>query len=142
MKKKSKIEVGDRVKFHSGNFSGLTGYITAVNFNSKHPGAIYGFLHTVKLSDGRIGFIEKGEYWHFLKKYKVMCKLIKKNYKSIVARGLITNETSFRDFAEKLFEEIEEFNDELKALSAEETATMLKILWNATNLKFLKSLLI
>ena len=67
MKPKSKIKVGDKVVFHSGNFSGLTGKIIATDFNSKKPRAIYGILHTVKLSDGRIGYIEKSEHWHFVK---------------------------------------------------------------------------
>jgi hypothetical protein len=64
-KDKSKIKVGDKVSFHSGNFSGLEGEIIAIDFNSKNPRAIYGILHTVKLSDGRIGFIEKSEHWNF-----------------------------------------------------------------------------
>lgn len=63
---KSKLEVGDKVEFHSGNFQGLTGEITHTDWNSKHEKAIYGIRHTVKLSNGQIGYIEKSEHWHFI----------------------------------------------------------------------------
>lgn len=65
MKKKKDIEVGDLVKFLSGNFAGLTGEITATDWNSKEPGAIYGVWHTVKLSNGKVGHIEKSEHWEY-----------------------------------------------------------------------------
>lgn len=61
---KSKLEVGDKVEFHSGNFEGLTGEIIHTDWNSKQ--AIYGIKHTVKLSNGAIGDIEKAEHWHFI----------------------------------------------------------------------------
>lgn len=63
---KSKLEVGDKVEFHSGNFEGLTGEITHTDWNSKHEKAIYGVRHTVKLSNGETGYIEKAEHWHFI----------------------------------------------------------------------------
>ena len=66
MKNKSKIVVGDKIKFHSGNFEGLIGEITEIDWNSKHPMAIYGFLHTVSISNGRVGYIEKSEHWHLI----------------------------------------------------------------------------
>lgn len=65
MKSKSKIKVGDKVVFHSGNFAGLTGVITHIDWKSKHESAIYGVRHQVKLSDGRIGYIEKSEHWKY-----------------------------------------------------------------------------
>jgi transcription antitermination factor NusG len=65
-KSKSKIAVGDKVNFISGNFKGLTGEVKNVDFKSTNPKAIYGFYHEVLLSDGRTGFIEKGEHWEFL----------------------------------------------------------------------------
>ena len=58
-KHKMKIAVGDKVSFHSGNYKGLTGEITEIDWNSKHPNAIYGVYHTVLLSNGEIGHIEK-----------------------------------------------------------------------------------
>ena len=65
-KGKREISVGDKVNFISGNFEGLTGEIKNVDWNSKEKGAIYGYYHEVLLSDGRTGFIEKGEHWEFL----------------------------------------------------------------------------
>ena len=62
---KDKIKVGDKVKFDSGNFNGLMGIVTNVNFNSNDKRAIYGYLHTVKLSNDNIGYIEKSEHWNF-----------------------------------------------------------------------------
>jgi transcription antitermination factor NusG len=60
---KRTLNVGDKVIFHSGNFAGLTGIITHLDWESTDPRAIYGFLHTVELSDGRTGYIEKSEHW-------------------------------------------------------------------------------
>ena len=35
---KSRIEIGDMVEFHSGNYQGLTGEIIATDWNAKiHP---------------------------------------------------------------------------------------------------------
>ena len=65
-KDKAKLKVGDKVEFHSGNFEGLTGEITHTDWKSKHKNAIYGIRHTVILSNGEIGFIEKAEHWHFI----------------------------------------------------------------------------
>ena len=56
------LQVGDTVTFDGGNFSGLSGEVTEVDWNSKNPNAIYGLYHAVKLSDGRIGHIEKSEH--------------------------------------------------------------------------------
>ena len=55
--------IGTKVQFHSGNFEGLTGVVTKIDWQSAHHNAIYGFYHTVELSDGRIGFIEKSEHF-------------------------------------------------------------------------------
>ena len=64
MKSKSKLSVGDQVKFHSGNFEGLTGTITKVEYGKQfEPFAI---RFTVELSNGKIGYIEKSEHWHFI----------------------------------------------------------------------------
>ena len=57
------IEKGDKVKFVSGNYVGITGEVLETNFNSKDKRAKYGYLHTVKLSNGKIGYIEKSEHW-------------------------------------------------------------------------------
>lgn len=56
------LKVGDQVKFHSGNFSGLTGIIKETDWNSTHPRALYGYYHTVQLSNGETGYIEKSEH--------------------------------------------------------------------------------
>ena len=64
-KNKNDLSVGDKVEFYSGNFEGLTGEIINIDWQSTSPKAIYGFLHTVKLSNGNTGFIEKGEHWHY-----------------------------------------------------------------------------
>ena len=49
-----------------------------------------------------------------------MKKLIEENYKSIVKRGLINNETTNDDFIEKLNEEVREFSYEVYIGSDEE----------------------
>jgi transcription elongation factor len=64
-KDKQDIAIGDIIKFHSGNFEGKTGIVKEVNFNSNDKRAIYGYLHTVLFPDDSIGYIEKGEHWHF-----------------------------------------------------------------------------
>jgi transcription antitermination factor NusG len=64
MKTKNKLSVGDEVKFHSGNYEGLTGVITEAKYNV--PDTLYGLKFTVKLSNGQIGSIEKSEHWHFI----------------------------------------------------------------------------
>lgn len=64
MKAKNKLSVGDEVKFHSGNFEGLTGIITKIKYNV--PDTPYGLQFTVKLSNSKIGYIEKAEHWHFV----------------------------------------------------------------------------
>lgn len=63
---KKDIKTGDTVKFVSGNYAGLTGEITETDWDSKEPRAIYGVWHTVKLSNGEVGHIEKGEHWEYL----------------------------------------------------------------------------
>lgn len=65
--KKADLQIGSKVHFHSGNFAGLSGVITEIDWESKHPNAIFGFYHKVELSDGRIGFIEKSEHWEIAK---------------------------------------------------------------------------
>lgn len=64
-KAKKTLKVGDKVVFNTGNYAGLFGVITEVDWNSKNKNAIYGFYHTVRLSNGRIGHIEKSEHWQF-----------------------------------------------------------------------------
>lgn len=59
------LQNGDNIKFVSGNFEGLYGTIIKVDFNSKDKRAIYGYLHSVQLSNGNIGFIEKSEHWRY-----------------------------------------------------------------------------
>tara|TARA_R110000772_G_scaffold122621_1_gene228864 strand:- start:1126 stop:1320 length:195 start_codon:yes stop_codon:yes gene_type:complete len=63
---RKQLEVGDKLKFVSGNFYGLTGVVTELNFDSKDKNAIYGYLHTVKLSNGKTGGIEKSEHWRYI----------------------------------------------------------------------------
>ena len=65
-RKKSSLKLGDSVEFISGNYEGLTGKIIEVDWKSNHPNAIYGYYHTVELSNGVIGHIEKSEHWRFL----------------------------------------------------------------------------
>ena len=57
------LKIGDNVKFVSGNYQGLNGTILNVDYNSNDKRAIYGYLHTVKLSNGAIGYIEKAEHY-------------------------------------------------------------------------------
>ena len=66
MKKKNKVKVGDKVKFNTGNYAGLTGVIIKTDWQSEEKMAIYGVLHEVKLSNGEIGYIEKSEHWSFI----------------------------------------------------------------------------
>lgn len=61
-----KIKIRSKVIFNSGNYKGLTGVIESTDFNSKNPNAIYGYYHTVLLSNGKIGHIEKMEHLKFL----------------------------------------------------------------------------
>lgn len=61
--KKNQIKVGAKISFHTGNFEGLTGVITNVDWNSSHQNAIYGYYHTVQLSNGETGYIEKTGHW-------------------------------------------------------------------------------
>ena len=65
-RKKDTLKVGDIVNFHSGNYEGLTGKITAVDWNSNNPQAIYKIWHTVELNNGATEHIEKSEHWDFL----------------------------------------------------------------------------
>lgn len=74
MKKKKDLTVGDEVRFHSGNFQGLTGTIKNVDWNSGDPRAIYGCLHTVELSNGKIGYIEKSEHFEIVEERKEKCQ--------------------------------------------------------------------
>lgn len=64
MKTKSKLSVGDKVEFHSGNFEGLTGEVIKEEYGKQFEP--YGLRFTVKLSNGKIGYIEKAEHWHFI----------------------------------------------------------------------------
>ena len=59
---KNKLKIGDKVIFNTGNYAGLSGVITEVDYNS----GIYGVKYTVKLSNGEVGYIEKSEHWHFI----------------------------------------------------------------------------
>jgi hypothetical protein len=72
MKKKRKLglTVGDAVHFHSGNYEGLDGEITKIDWNSTEKGAMYGYYHEVKLSNGKTGHIEKFEHWDYKAKGK------------------------------------------------------------------------
>ena len=62
---RKELEKGDKVKFVSGNYYQLTGEVLETNFESKDKRAIYGYLHKVKLSNGKIGYIEKSEHWKY-----------------------------------------------------------------------------
>jgi len=66
MKRKMALQVNDKVRVLSGNFTGLTGIVKAIDWQSTNPRAIYGFYHKVLLSDGRTGYIEKSEHWEVL----------------------------------------------------------------------------
>lgn len=61
--KKNKIKIGTTLSFQTGNFAGLTGTITNVDWKSTHQNAIFGYYHTVQLSNGEVGYIEKGGHW-------------------------------------------------------------------------------
>jgi ribosomal protein L24 len=65
-----KLKTGDIVLFLSGNFEGLIGEVTSVNYNSTKKEAIYGYLHTVSLSNGETGYIEKSEHYKIIKHVK------------------------------------------------------------------------
>lgn len=65
MKYKDQIKKGDRIYFNSGNFVFNYGTIINVDWYSKDKRAIFGFLHTVKLDDNRIVYIEKSEHWDY-----------------------------------------------------------------------------
>jgi len=64
---KTDLKIGTKVHFCSGNFEGLDGTIEALDWNSKHANAIYGFYHKVKLSNGNYGFIEKSDHFKIVK---------------------------------------------------------------------------
>ena len=68
MKKKINISVNDKIIFNSGNYAGLTGIVTRINWESKDKRAIHGFLHEIDLSNGEKGFIEKSEHWQIQNK--------------------------------------------------------------------------
>ncbi len=61
---KSRLEVDDKVEFHSGNFEGLTGVIIKAEYGKQFEP--YGLRFTVQLSNCKIGYIEKAEHWHFI----------------------------------------------------------------------------
>jgi transcription antitermination factor NusG len=65
-KSKKTLKEGDQVVFSSGNYAGLTGVVTNIDWKSKHPNAIFGFYHTVLLSNGKEGHIEKSDHWDFV----------------------------------------------------------------------------
>ena len=52
------------VRFHSGNFYGLTGLVTNVERSSDF---MFGVRLTFQLSDGRIGYAQKSEHFKLLK---------------------------------------------------------------------------
>lgn len=54
--------VGGKVFFNSGNFIGYEGKIIDVDETSNLPGAIFGFIITVELDNGRIVKVEKTEH--------------------------------------------------------------------------------
>jgi transcription antitermination factor NusG len=58
--------IGTKLKFHSGNFMGLSAVVKKVNENVKD--AIFGFLIEVELSNGKTGFVEKSEHFKIVKK--------------------------------------------------------------------------
>lgn len=62
---KSKLKVDDEVMFVGGNFDGLTAKVIATDYESKHQNAIFGYHHTVMLSNGNVGYIEKSEHWEY-----------------------------------------------------------------------------
>jgi ribosomal protein L24 len=62
-----KLKIGDEVLFLSGNFEGLTGEVISVDYNSTKKEAIYGYYHTVQLSNGEIGYVEKSEHYKIIK---------------------------------------------------------------------------
>jgi transcription antitermination factor NusG len=62
---KKKLKKGDVIKFISGNYQDLHATVLETDFESKDKRAMYGYLHTVQLSNGEIGFIEKSEHWRF-----------------------------------------------------------------------------
>jgi len=66
---KKNLKVGDRVHFKSGNYEGLDGTIIATDYQSKNNNAMYGYYHTVRLSNGKIGHIEKSEHFVKVAKY-------------------------------------------------------------------------
>lgn len=55
--------IGQKIRFHSGNFLGLDGIVKNVNENVKNTP--YCFLIEVELSNGKTGYVEKSE--HFTK---------------------------------------------------------------------------
>ena len=60
---KDKYPVGSILSFHSGNFEGLTGEVLGYEFS---PEYMFGVLIKVKLSDGRIGNVEKSEHFKII----------------------------------------------------------------------------
>lgn len=66
--RRTDLKIGTNVHFHSGNFEGLDGIIENIDWKSKHPNAIFGFYHKVKLSNGNYGFIEKSDHFKIIKK--------------------------------------------------------------------------
>jgi len=64
MKSKSRIGIGDKVEFVSGNYKGLTGEVVSTDWNAK--GTTYGVRHKVKLSNWAICYIEKAEHFKFI----------------------------------------------------------------------------
>lgn len=68
MKKKSLSElypIGQKIRFHSGNFLGLDGVVKKVNENVKD--AVFGFIIEVDLSNGKTGYVEKSEHFKKIK---------------------------------------------------------------------------
>lgn len=63
---RKRLKIGDKIKFVSGNFFGLTGQIISTDFKSNEKKAMFGYLHKVKLSNNNIGYIEKSEHWRCL----------------------------------------------------------------------------
>jgi len=52
--------IGQKVFFHSGNFTGYEGVVKSVDYQD--PEAIFGFIINVELENGRIVKVEKSEH--------------------------------------------------------------------------------
>ena len=64
MKTRNRLKKGDKIEFVSGNYKGLTGVIIDIKYGLVNTP--YGLMYSVKLSNGKIGYIEKSEHWKFV----------------------------------------------------------------------------